>query len=184
MLMESEHSMAREDRDGSGIEIEFMTMSPEAEFGVGGKTPRVIVDKGLQGDRKRQCPTGQIVVRYGTVRTIDATYDSLSALTSRLRPGGERPSGAGRQVVHLLARGRLALATRHQGSPDGYFFQCVTIWNLADGGGRSGVLHGLSSTPGDKQYWLPLKEGNTSTKSFTLDSLTSWKSNITEVIEI
>jgi hypothetical protein len=28
MLMESEHSMAREDRDGSGVEMGFMAMSP------------------------------------------------------------------------------------------------------------------------------------------------------------
>jgi hypothetical protein len=27
MLMESEHSMAREDREGSGVEMEFMAMS-------------------------------------------------------------------------------------------------------------------------------------------------------------
>jgi len=26
--MESEHSMAREDRDGSGVEMEFMAISP------------------------------------------------------------------------------------------------------------------------------------------------------------
>jgi hypothetical protein len=28
MLMESEHNMAREDREGSGVEIEFMAISP------------------------------------------------------------------------------------------------------------------------------------------------------------
>jgi hypothetical protein len=28
MLIESEHSMAREDRDGSGVEMEFMAISP------------------------------------------------------------------------------------------------------------------------------------------------------------
>jgi hypothetical protein len=28
MLIESEHNMAREDRDGSGLGIEFMAMSP------------------------------------------------------------------------------------------------------------------------------------------------------------
>jgi hypothetical protein len=27
--MESEHSMAREDRDGSGVEMGFMAISPE-----------------------------------------------------------------------------------------------------------------------------------------------------------
>jgi hypothetical protein len=28
MLIESEHSMAREDKDGSGVEMAFMRMSP------------------------------------------------------------------------------------------------------------------------------------------------------------
>jgi hypothetical protein len=34
--MESEHSMAREDRDGSGIEMGFIAMPPEVELGVWG----------------------------------------------------------------------------------------------------------------------------------------------------
>ena len=88
MLMESEHNMAREDRDGSGIGMVFTAIPPEGELGgVAGQAPRVIVDKGPQGDTEAQSATRQIVVRHGTVKMTGVKYDSLSVLTGALRLG-------------------------------------------------------------------------------------------------
>jgi hypothetical protein len=53
--MESEHSMAREDRDGSGVEMEFMAISPGFSWEV---------FLGWQGRKARTDPS-QLSLRTG-----------------------------------------------------------------------------------------------------------------------
>jgi hypothetical protein len=79
-------SEAREDREGSGLEMGFIATSPEAEWGVGGgKRRKLVATRGDKPSYGQNACEQQVVVPQGTVGLTDALYDKLSELASRLR---------------------------------------------------------------------------------------------------